>query len=224
MLHRLGQVEAADAAASSGEELIRSDLCAEAIRLARLLTELMPDEPEAVGLLALVLLTESRRAARTAVNGSIILLGDQDRSLWDRALIEEGQSLVRACLRRNRPGPFQIQAAVAAVHSDSPTAEATDWAQILQLYDRLTAMAPTPVVALNRAVAVAELDGVPAALAELDGLDLGGYHLFHATRAEMLHRLGQVEAADAAYIDAIDLANNQAERRFLEERRLLNRN
>ena len=210
--------------ASSGEELIRSDLCAEAIRLARLLTELMPDEPEAVGLLALVLLTESRRAARTAVNGSIILLGDQDRSLWDRALIEEGQSLVRACLRRNRPGPFQIQAAVAAVHSDSPTAEATDWAQILQLYDRLTAMAPTPVVALNRAVAVAELDGVPAALAELDGLDLGGYHLFHATRAEMLHRLGQVEAADAAYIDAIDLANNQAERRFLEERRLLNRN
>ncbi|MEX1134402.1 MAG: RNA polymerase sigma factor [Acidimicrobiia bacterium] len=209
-------------AASSGEELIRSDLCAEGIRLARLLTDLMPDEPEAVGLLALLLLTESRRAARTTAEGSIVLLGDQDWSLWDRELIEEGQSLVRACLRRNHPGPFQIQAAIAAVHSDSPTAEGTDWSQILQLYDQLMAMASTPVVALNRAVAVAEIDGVNAALDQLEGLDLDGYHLFHATRAELLRRNGQIEAADAAYGAALALVSNQAERRLLEERRLLN--
>jgi RNA polymerase sigma-70 factor (ECF subfamily) len=209
-------------AASSGEELIRPDLCAEGIRLARLLTDLMPDEPEAVGLLALLLLTESRRAARTTAEGSIVLLGDQDRSLWDRELIEEGQSLVRACLRRNQPGPFQIQAAIAAVHSDSPIAEGTDWSQILQLYDQLMAMAPTPVVALNRAVAVAEIDGVNAALDQLEGLDLDGYHLFHATRAELLRRNGRIEAADAAYGAALALVSNQAERRLLEERRLLN--
>jgi RNA polymerase sigma-70 factor (ECF subfamily) len=182
----------------------------------------MPDEPEAVGLLALLLLTESRRAARTTAEGSIVLLGDQDRSLWDRELIEEGQSLVRACLRRNHPGPFQIQAAIAAVHSDSPTAQGTDWSQILRLYDQLVAMAPTPVVALNRAVAVAEVDGVTAALDELEGLDLDGYHLFHATRAELLRRNGQVEAADTAYRAALALVSNQAERRLLEERRLLN--
>jgi RNA polymerase sigma-70 factor (ECF subfamily) len=209
-------------AASSGDELIRSDLCAEGIRLARLLTELMPDEPEAVGLLALLLLTESRRAARTTPDGSIVLLGDQDRSQWDRALIDEGQSLVRSCLRRNRPGPFQIQAAIAAVHSDAPTAAGTDWSQILQLYDQLMTIAPTPVVALNRTVAVAEVDGVTAALAELEALDLDRYHLFHATRAELLRRNGQVEAADAAYGAALALVSNQAERRFLEERRLLN--
>jgi len=209
-------------AASSGDELIRPDLCAEGIRLARLLTNLMPDEPEAVGLLALLLLTESRRAARTTAEGSIVLLGDQDRSLWDRELIEEGQSLVRACLRRNHPGPFQIQAAIAAVHSDSPTAQGTDWSQILRLYDQLVAMAPTPVVALNRAVAVAEVDGVTAALDALEGLDLDGYHLFHATRAELLRRNGQVEAADTAYRAALALVSNQAERRLLEERRLLN--
>jgi len=208
--------------ASSGDELIRSDLCSEAIRLARLLTGLMPDEPEAVGLLALLLLTESRRAARTTSDGSIVVLGVQDRSLWDRELIEEGQSLVRACLRRNHPGPFQIQAAIAAVHSDSATAEETDWSQILQLYDQLMAMAPTPVVALNRAVAVAEVEDVGAALLELDGFALDGYHLFHATRAELLHRSGDVEAADSAYAEALALVSNQAERRFLEERRLLN--
>jgi RNA polymerase sigma-70 factor (ECF subfamily) len=209
-------------AASSGDELIRPDLCAEGIRLARLLTNLMPDEPEAVGLLALLLLTESRRAARTTADGSIVLLGDQDRMRWDRELIEEGQSLVRACLRRNHPAPFQIQAAIAAVHSDSPTAEGTDWSQILQLYDQLMAMAPTPVVALNRAVAVAEIDGANAALDQLEGLDLDGYHLFHATRAELLRRNGQIEAADTAYRAALALVSNQAERRLLEERRLLN--
>jgi RNA polymerase sigma-70 factor, ECF subfamily len=209
-------------AATSGDELIRSDLCAEGVRLARLLTELMPDEPEAIGLLALLLLTESRQAARTATDGSIVLLGDQDRSRWDRALIEEGQTLVRACLRRNRPGPFQIQAAIAAVHSDAPTAAETDWGQILQLYDQLMTIAPTPVVALNRAVAVAEVDGATAALAQLEALDLDGYHLFHATRAELLRRNGQIEAADAAYEAALDLVGNQTERRLLEERRLLN--
>lgn len=208
--------------ASSGDELIRSDLCSEAIRLARLLTDLMPDEPEAVGLLALLLLTESRKAARTTSDGSIVVLGDQDRSLWDRELIEEGQTLVRACLRRNHPGPFQIQAAIAAVHSDSATAEATDWSQILRLYDQLMAMAPTPVVALNRAVALAEAEDIAVALNELDGLGLDGYHLFHATRADLLHRSGDLEAADSAYGEALALVNNQAERRYLEERRLLN--
>jgi RNA polymerase sigma-70 factor (ECF subfamily) len=209
--------------ASSGDELVRAELCDEAIRLGRLLADLMPDEPEAVGLLALLLLTQSRQAARTRSDGSIVLLGDQDRARWDGELIEEGQALVRACLRRNHPGSFQIQAAIAAVHSDAKTAEQTDWGQVLQLYDQLMVMAPTPVVALNRAVAVAEVHGAPAALAELSALDLDGYHLFHATRAEMLHRLGEIEAADSAYEEAIDLANNQAERRFLEERRASNR-
>src|SRR6476661_2953053 len=145
--------------ASEGDALIRTDLCAEAIRLARLLAQLMPDEPEALGLLALLLLTESRRAARTAADGSIVLLGDQDRTRWDRALIDEGQAIVRRCLQRNAPGPYQIQAAINAVHSDAATATETDWGQVLQLYDQLLAVAPTPVVALNRAVAVAEVHG-----------------------------------------------------------------
>ncbi len=209
--------------ASSGDELVRAELCDEAIRLGRLLADLMPDEPEAVGLLALLLLTQSRQAARTTPDGSMVMLPNQDRALWDRNLIGEGQDLVRACLRRNHPGPFQIQAAIAAVHSDAKTAEQTDWGQVLQLYDQLMQIAPTPVVALNRAVAVAEVHGAPAALAELDALVLGDYHLFHATRAEMLRRLGQIDEADVAYGEAIDLANNQAERRFLEERRALNR-
>jgi RNA polymerase sigma-70 factor (ECF subfamily) len=208
--------------ATSGEELVRSDLSSEAIRLARLLTDLMPDEPEAVGLLALLLLTESRRAARTTRQGSMVLLADQDRNLWDRKLIEEGQTLVRACLRRNRPGPFQIQGAIAAVHTDAPTAAETDWGQILRLYDLLMIESPTPVVALNRAVAVAEVDGVPEALSLLDGLGLDRYHLFHATRAELFHRLGRVDAADVAYGEALALVTNQAERRFLEERRRTN--
>src|SRR6185312_12630825 len=145
--------------ASAGERLVREDLCAEAIRLGRLLAELMPDEPEALGLLALMLLSESRRAARTTPSGDLVLLADQDRSRWDGALVAEGHALVRRCLRRNAPGPYQLQAAIAAVHSDAPTAADTDWRQIVALYDQLAAAEPTPVVALNRAVAVAEIDG-----------------------------------------------------------------
>jgi RNA polymerase sigma-70 factor (ECF subfamily) len=205
--------------ASSGDELVRTDLCVEAVRLARLLNELMPDEPEATGLLALLLLTESRRAARTTADGSIVLLADQDRSLWDRSLIEEGQDLVRACLRRERPGPFQIQAAIAAVHSDALTPSQTDWAQILRLYDHLISIAPSPVVALNRAVAVAEVHGEAEALSLVDDIDLTRYHLFHATRAELLRRLGRGDEADAAYGEALALTVNTAERRLLEQRR-----
>ena len=182
--------------ASSGERLVREDLCAEAIRLGRLLAELMPDEPEVMGLLALMLLIESRRAARTTPAGDLVLLADQDRSRWDRALIAEGQAIVRRCLRRNQPGPYQIQAAINAVHSDAPTAAATDWRQILQLYDQLLAIAPSPIVALNRAVAVAEVEGPHAALTLVDRLDLDRYHLFHAIRADLLRRLGRnAEAA-----------------------------
>ena len=204
--------------ASSGDELIREDLCAEAIRLARLLAELMPDEPEVLGLLALLLLTESRRAARTAADGSLVLLADQDRSRWDAALVAEGQAIVRACLRRNQPGPYQIQAAVNAVHSDAPTAADTDWPQIVRLYDQLLTLAPTPVVALNRAVALAEVDGPAAALAVVDELDLGRYHLFHATRADLLQRLGRHAEASDAYDTALSLATNATERRFLAQR------
>jgi len=209
-------------AASSGEELLRTDLALEALRLARLLADLMPDEPEAVGLLALLLLSESRRPARTRSDGSIVLLAEQDRNLWDRSLIEEGQVLVRACLRRNRPGPFQIQAAIAAVHSDAAKADDTDWGQILQLYDMLMMQAPTKVVALNRAVAVAEVHGESDALSLLDEMDLDRYHLYHATRAELLRRMGEVDAADDAYGEALALVSNDVERRFLEERRRFN--
>jgi RNA polymerase sigma-70 factor (ECF subfamily) len=205
--------------ATAGDDLVRADLCGEAIRLARLLADLMPDEPEVIGLLALLLLTESRRAARTATDGSLVVLADQDRSLWDAQLIAEGQALVRACLRRNQPGPYQLQAAINAVHSDAPTAADTDWSQIVQLYDQLLAVSPTPVVALNRAVAVAELHGPAAALAEVDALDLSGYHLFHASRADFLRRLGRSADAAMAYDAAIELVTNAAERRFLEERR-----
>jgi RNA polymerase sigma-70 factor, ECF subfamily len=208
--------------ASSGEELLRADLAVEAVRLAGLLTDLMPDEPEATGLLALLLLSESRRAARVAADGSIVLLADQDRSLWDRELIDQGQELVRACLRRNRPGPFQIQAAIAAVHSDAVDAVATDWKQILSLYDMLMVQAPTPVVALNRAVAVAEVHGAADALSLLEDMDLERYHLYHATRAELLRRLGDVAGADDAYGEALALVSNDVERRFLEERRRIN--
>ena len=208
--------------ASSGEALLRTDLALEALRLARLLVDLMPDEPEAVGLLALLLLSESRRPARTASDGSMVLLADQDRNRWDRTLIDEGQTLVKACLRRNRPGPFQIQAAIAAVHSDSADADDTDWGQILELYDMLMVQAPTPVVALNRAVAVAEVDGEPDALSLLDDMDLDRYHLYHATRAELLRRMGEVDAADDAYGEALALVSNEVERRFLQERRRVN--
>jgi RNA polymerase sigma-70 factor, ECF subfamily len=205
--------------ASSGERLVREDLCAEAIRLARLLAELMPDEPEVMGLLALLLLTESRRAARVAPDGALVLLADQDRGRWDRGLIAEGQALVRRCLRRGQPGPYQIQAAIAAVHSDAPVAAATDWGQILQLYDQLQAVAPSPVVALNRAVAVAEVDGPAAALELVDALDLDDFHLFHAIRADLLRRLGRDAEAALAYDRAIETGGNQAERDLLRRHR-----
>jgi RNA polymerase sigma-70 factor (ECF subfamily) len=205
--------------ATSGERLRREDLCADAIRLARLLTDLLPEEPEAKGLLALMLLIESRRAARSSPDGGLILLATQDRSLWDRDLVVEGQSLLRECLRRNEPGPYQIQAAIQAVHCDAPTATATDWAQILQLYDHLSQFTPTPVVALNRAVAVAEVRGPAAALALVDRLPLRDYHLFHAVRAELLRRLGRFAEAAQAYDDAIARSTNTVESDFLKRAR-----
>jgi RNA polymerase sigma-70 factor, ECF subfamily len=206
-------------AASSGERLVREDLCADAIRLGRQLAELMPDEPEVMGLLALMLLVESRRASRTTPDGGLVLLADQDRGLWDRAMIAEGQAIVRQCLRRNQPGPYQIQAAINAVHSDAPAGADTEWWQILQLYDQLMAVAPSPIVALNRAVAVAEVEGPAAALALVDGLDLGGYHLFHAIRADLLRRLDRDREAALAYEAAIALTENTAEREFLRRGR-----
>jgi RNA polymerase sigma-70 factor, ECF subfamily len=205
--------------ASSGDRLVREDLCAEAIRLGRLLAGLMPDEGEVLGLLALMLLTESRRATRTTPGGGLVLLAEQDRSRWDRGLIAEGQALVRRCLRRGHPGPYQIQAAISAVHSDAPTAAATDWRQIRQLYDQLASVSPSPVVALHGAVAVAEVEGPEAALAVVDGLGLRGYYLFHAIRADLLRRLGRDGEAALAYDAAIAHARNAAERDFLERRR-----
>jgi RNA polymerase sigma-70 factor (ECF subfamily) len=206
-------------AASSGDRLVREDLCAEAIRLGRLLADLMPGEPEVRGLLALMLLIESRRSARLTRDGDLVLLGDQDRGRWDRALIAEGQRIVRHCLRRNQPGPYQIQAAINAVHSDAATAADTDWGQILQLYDQLLAVAPSPVVALNRAVALAEVDGPHAALTLVDGLDLDRYYLFHAIRADLLQRLGRSTEAAAAYDAAIVRSENASEREFLRRKR-----
>ena len=205
--------------ASSGNRLVREDLCAEAIRLGRLLVELMPDEPEAMGLLALMLLVEARRATRTSAEGDLLLLADQDRGRWDRELVAEGQAIVRQCLRRNQPGPYQIQAAINAVHSDAPAAAATDWVQILQLYDQLRSLAASPVVALNRAVAVAEVEGPDAALTLIDGLELDGYHLFHAVRADLLRRLGRNAEAALAYDAAIARTENATERDFLQRRR-----
>jgi RNA polymerase sigma-70 factor (ECF subfamily) len=205
--------------ASAGDDLVRAELSGEAIRLARLLTGLMPDEPEVTGLLALLLLTEARRPARTGPDGAMILLANQDRARWDAALIAEGQDLVRACLRRNQPGPYQLQAAISAVHSDAKTAADTDWRQILALYDQLIAVMPAPVVALNRAVAVAEVNGPASALELVDGLDLAGYHLFHSVRADLLRRLGRPAEAAAAYDAAIERAGNRAERDFLEQQR-----
>jgi len=257
--------------ASTGDHLTRPGLSAEAIRLGRLLATLMPDEAEVLGLLALMLLTESRRAARTGPDGSLVLLADQDRTRWDRGLIAEGQELVRRCLRRGQPGPYQIQAAISAVHSDTAhqdtkyrdaahrdtgrhaapgdaagpdevpgddagrdaagpgAAAATDWGQILQLYDQLLAVAPSPVVALNRAVAVAEVEGPASALALVDGLGeaasrgagpgLTGYHVFHAIRADLLRRLGLDAEAAAAYDAALARTGNAAEQDFLRRQR-----
>ncbi|HEY3505956.1 MAG TPA: RNA polymerase sigma factor [Actinocatenispora sp.] len=202
-------------AASSGDALVRAELCAEAIRLGRLLVELMPDEPEARGLLALMLLTESRRTARTTPDGRLVTLSEQDRARWDAGLIAEGQELVRGCLRRDRPGPYQIQAAINAVHADAARAADTDWRQILALYDQLLALTPTPVVALHRAVAVAEVAGPAEALALVDPLDVTGHHLYHAVRADLLRRLGRGAEATAAYDRAIALAGNARERDHL---------
>jgi RNA polymerase sigma-70 factor (ECF subfamily) len=205
--------------ASSGDRLIREDLCTEAIRLGRVLAELMPDEPEVMGLLALMLLVESRRATRTTPDGDLVLLADQHRYRWDRGLIAEGQAIIRQCLRRNQPGPYQIQAAINAVHSDAPAAAATDWWQILQLYNQLMSLTPTPVVALNRAIAVAEVEGPDAALALVDGLELGSYHLFHAIRADLLRRQGRNTEASLAYEAAIARTENATERELLQRSR-----
>jgi len=211
--------------ASAGDRLVRDDLCVEAVRLGRVLVDLMPDEPEVLGLLALMLLIEARRATRTTVGGDLVRLADQDRTRWDPELVAEGQDLVRRCLRRGRPGPYQIQAAINAVHSDAPTAATTDWDQIVRLYDQLLVGAPSPIVRLHRAVAVAELappaGGPAAGLAEVDALadDLDRRHLFHAVRADLLRRLGRAAEAVAAYDAAIERAANARERDFLRRRR-----
>lgn len=204
--------------ATSGEDLVRDDLCAEAIRLGRLLVDLMPDEPETTGLLALMLLSEARRPARTGHDGGLVVLEEQDRGLWDRELITEGHELVRRCLRRNAPGPYQIQAAINAVHMEAPSIHETDWPQVVQLYDHLLLLVPTPVVQLNRAVAVAELQGPAAALPLVEELDLPGFHAFHLVRADLLRRLGRNDEAISAYEAAIALTDSEPERRLLTAR------
>jgi RNA polymerase sigma-70 factor (ECF subfamily) len=196
-----------------------ADLRGEAIRLTRIVAELMPDEPEVAGLLALLLLAESRQPARLAEDGSLVVLAEQDRRLWDRTLIEEGQAIVRACLRRDDAGPYQLQAAINAVHADAATIDMTDWDQVLALYDHLFELNPTPVVALNRCIALAEVRGPAIALALVDEIDLAGYYLFHATRGELLRRLQRYEEASIAYARAAELAPSDAERAFLEARR-----
>jgi RNA polymerase sigma-70 factor (ECF subfamily) len=200
---------------NAGADPAAGGLRAEAIRLARILTALLPDEPEATGLLALLLLTESRIRARTTADGALVLLRDQDQSTWDHTLIAEGHQLVRACLRRDQPGPYQLQAAINAVHTDAASVAETDWRQILTLYDQLLALTPTPVVALNRAIAVGEVHGPRAALDLVERLDLPGYHAFHATRADMLRRLGRHAEAATAYDAAATLAPSTAERDHL---------
>jgi RNA polymerase sigma-70 factor (ECF subfamily) len=204
--------------ATSGETLNRDDLGAEAIRLGRLVADLLPHEPEATGLLALMLLIHARRDARVSKDGRLVLLADQDRSLWNRALIKEGLELVRRCLRVNMPGPYQVQAAIQAVHSDAARADETDWWQVLQLYNQLMVMAPSPVIELNRSVAVAEVEGADAALSLIEGLDLDGYHLYHSVRADLLRRRGRDSEAALSYERALALTDNRAERDFLERR------
>jgi RNA polymerase sigma-70 factor (ECF subfamily) len=212
--------------ATSGSMLTRIDLSNEAVRLGRTLAALMPDEPEAIGLLALMLLSDSRRRTRVDTDGALVRLADQDRGQWDRNLISEGHELVRACLRRNTPGPFQIQAAIAAVHADASTAEDTDWNQIIVLYDELFALRPNAVVALNRSVAIAEhrgpVDGL-VALAEIDPMTLDSYQPYHATRADLLARVGRLGEARAAYDRAIELTSNAVERDFLVRQRAMSR-
>ena len=208
--------------AATAGSLLRPGLCAEAIRLARVLGELMPGEPEAQGLLALLVLLHARSAARVSAGGSLVRLAEQDRRLWDRDLIAEGQAIVRACVQRGRPGPYQIQAAINAVHSVAPSTNSTDWHAILTLYDQLYALTPTPVVALNRAVALAEVRGPAAGLAAVDGLrspGLDSYYLFHAARADLLRRLGRDGEAAAAYATARSLTANPAEQAFLDSQR-----
>jgi len=200
---------------SSGDELLRTELCDEAIRFGRLLVTLIPQESEVLGLLALMLLIDARRDART-VGGHLVLLSEQDRALWDDSKIDEGRALMRVCLARNRPGPYQLQAAINAVHSDAPSAERTDWRQILELYDQLMAVAPNAVVALNRAVAVAEVHGVERALQLVDAIDLPKYHLRHAVRADLLRRIGRSADSSSAYRAALDNCENKKEREFLE--------
>ncbi|MEV4536176.1 RNA polymerase sigma factor [Asanoa sp. NPDC049518] len=202
--------------ATSGDELTREPLSTEAIRLGRLLAGLLPDEPEVAGLLALMLLTDARRAARTTAEGDLVLLADQDRGRWDAAMIHEGRAIVRSCLALGRPGPYQIQAAINAVHTDAGD---TDWQQIVRLYDQLLVVAPSPVAKLHQAVAVAEVDGPQAALTIVDALDLDRYHLYHAVRADLLRRSGRGGEAVGAYDEAIARTDNAAERRFLERRR-----
>jgi RNA polymerase sigma-70 factor, ECF subfamily len=204
---------------ATADSLMRLDLCAEGIRLARVLAELMPDEPEAQGLLALLLLLHARSAARISADGSLLRLAEQDRRLWDADLITEGQAIVRACVQRDRPGPYQIQAAINAVHSVAPGIDSTDWRAILTLYDQLYGLTPTPVVALNRAVALAEVRGAAAGLAAVDDLSSSGldrYYLFHAARADLLRRLGRSAEAAAAYATARSLTSNPVEQAFLD--------
>jgi RNA polymerase sigma-70 factor (ECF subfamily) len=208
--------------ASAGDSLVRRELCAEAVRLGRVLAELMPDEGEALGLLALLLLHDARREARVGPAGELVLLEDQDRSRWDRAKIGEGVRLLDQAIRRSPPGPYRLQACIAALHAVAPTAAATDWRRILLLYDQLMEVVPSPVVALNRAVAVAMVDGPAAGLALMDELassgDLDGYHLLHAGRADLLRRLGRGPEAATAYRRALDLATNPVEQAFLTHR------
>jgi RNA polymerase sigma-70 factor, ECF subfamily len=208
--------------ASEGDALVRHELAAEAIRLARMLAQLMPDEPEAVGLLALMLLHDARREARTGPAGELVLLEDQDRSQWNRHAIEEGQTLLDRAIRIRRPGPYQLQAAIAALHDQADKAAATDWPQIAALYGRLADLAPSPVVELNRAVAIAMTEGPAAGLARLDSLAaeplLAGYPYFHAARADLLRRLGRAPEAASAYRAALERTTNDVERAFLAGR------
>jgi RNA polymerase sigma-70 factor (ECF subfamily) len=197
---------------------VRTDLTDEAIRLARILRQLLPEEPEVAGLLALLLLTEARREARVR-NGQLVPLDEQDRAGWNHPLVAEGHALVRECLAVNRPGRYQILAAINAVHTDAPTAHDTDWSQVVALYDQLTQLDPSPIVALNRAVAVAELDGPEVALAVIDRLPLAEYHAWHAARADLLRRLGRSADAKREYDAAINATQNSAERAYLSRKR-----
>jgi RNA polymerase sigma-70 factor (ECF subfamily) len=209
-------------AASAGDALVRRELCAEAIRLGRVLVELMPDEAEALGLLALMLLHDARREARVDPAGELVLLADQDRTRWNEPEIRDGIRLLDRAVRRGPPGPYRLQASIAALHAAAPAAEATDWRRIVDVYDQLMRVAPSPVVALNRAVAVAMLEGPEAGLACMDELaalgSLDGYHLFHASRADLLRRLGQAADAAAAYRRAMELTANPVERAYLAGR------